>query len=58
MLKAALVENPESMILFSSKSQTHMQHNVDVAGDGSLEIPARRLYALVQDEIAGKDESI
>jgi hypothetical protein len=56
MLKAALVENPESVILFSSKSPEHMRHNVQVAGDGSLEAPARRLYALVQDEIAGKDD--
>ncbi len=56
MLKAALVENPQSVILFSSKSPAHMRHNVQVAGDGSLESPARRLYSLVQQEIAVKDE--
>jgi len=56
MLKAALVENPESVILFSSKSPAHMRHNVDVAGDTALEGPALRLYALVQDEIVRQDE--
>jgi aryl-alcohol dehydrogenase-like predicted oxidoreductase len=55
MLKAALVENPESVILFSSKSQAHMQHNVQVAGDESLDALARRLYAMVRDEVAPKD---
>jgi D-threo-aldose 1-dehydrogenase len=52
MLKTALVENPESVILFSSKRAAHIQHNVEVAGDVALEAPARRLYALVQCEIA------
>ena len=52
MLKAALVEYPESVILFSSKSHTHIRHNVEVAGDESLEAPARRLYSLVQDATA------
>ena len=51
MLKAALVENPESVILFSSKNQAHMRHNVQVAGDESLASPARRLYALMQDAV-------
>jgi D-threo-aldose 1-dehydrogenase len=58
MLKAALVENPESVILFSSKSEAHTRHNVQVASDGSLETPARRLYSLVQAEIAAKDGRI
>jgi D-threo-aldose 1-dehydrogenase len=48
MLKASLVENPEAVILFSSKSPTHMRHNVAVAQDASLVAPARRLYELVQ----------
>jgi aryl-alcohol dehydrogenase-like predicted oxidoreductase len=48
MLKAALVFNPDSIILFSSKKPAHIQHNVEVAGDASLEAPARRLYELVQ----------
>ena len=56
MLKAALVENPQSVILFSSKSPAHIRHNVQVAGDESLESPARRLYSLVQQEIAIKDD--
>jgi D-threo-aldose 1-dehydrogenase len=56
MLRAALVENPESVILFSSKSQAHMRHNIRVAEDRSLEAPAHRLYSLVQDEIASKHE--
>ena len=51
MLKAAMVENPASPILFSSKSAGHMRENVRVAGDVSLEAPARALYALVQVEM-------
>jgi D-threo-aldose 1-dehydrogenase len=54
MLKASLVENPESVILFSSKSPAHMAHNVTVAADETLEAPARRLYALVQGELAAQ----
>jgi aryl-alcohol dehydrogenase-like predicted oxidoreductase len=56
MLKAALVENSQSIILFSSKSAEHIQHNADVAGDVTLEAPARRLYALVQSEISMQDQ--
>jgi diketogulonate reductase-like aldo/keto reductase len=48
MLKASLVENPESVVLFSSKDAGHMRRNVEVAEDASLEAPARRLYGLVQ----------
>jgi hypothetical protein len=33
-----------------------MQHNVKVAGDGTLEAPARRLYELVQCGIATQDQ--
>ena len=54
MLKAALVENPGSVILFSSKRADHIAHNVKVASDGALEAPARRLYALVQREIVAR----
>ncbi len=57
MLKAALVENPQSVVLFSSKQPAHMQHNVEVAGDAALEAPARRLYTLVQSEIAARSEA-
>ena len=57
MLKAALVENPESVILFSSKQPEHMRHNVEVAADAALEAPARRLYALVESEIAARSEA-
>jgi len=53
MLKAALVENPQSVILFSSKVPAHMQRNVEVAGDKALEAPARKLYGLVQDAAKG-----
>ena len=52
MLKAALVKNSQSVILFSSKNPVHMRHNVEVAGDATLEAPARRLYSLVQSEVA------
>jgi aryl-alcohol dehydrogenase-like predicted oxidoreductase len=52
MLKAALVENAASPVLFSSKSPDHMRNNVRVSGDTSLEVPARALYALVRSEFA------
>jgi D-threo-aldose 1-dehydrogenase len=48
MLKAALVENPASVILFSSKDAAHIRRNVDVAGNAALEAPAKKLYGLVQ----------
>ncbi|MDW5266591.1 MAG: aldo/keto reductase [Edaphobacter sp.] len=50
MLKAALVMNPASVILFSSKDSRHIQENVRVAGDASIEAPARKLYELIQTE--------
>jgi aryl-alcohol dehydrogenase-like predicted oxidoreductase len=48
MLKASLVMNPASVILFSSKNSHHIQSNVKVAGNQSLEAPARRLHELIQ----------
>jgi diketogulonate reductase-like aldo/keto reductase len=50
MLKASLVMNPASIILFSSKSPAHIQANVHTAADTTLEQPARQLYNLVQSE--------
>ncbi len=50
MLKAALVLNPQSVILVSSRNRHHITENVRVAGDKSLAEPACRLYALVQRE--------
>jgi len=50
MLKASLVMNPSSVILFSSKKPQHIQANVKVAGDATLDAPARQLYNLVQTE--------
>ena len=50
MLKASLVMNPSSIILFSSKDPAHIQANVQVANDSTLESPARELYSLVQEE--------
>jgi aryl-alcohol dehydrogenase-like predicted oxidoreductase len=50
MLKAALVMNPSSIILFSSKDPTHIHANVQTATDNTLELPARELYNLVQSE--------
>ena len=52
MLKAALLENPEGIVLFSSKSPAHISNNVRVAEDRSLESPARRLYELIQSEVS------
>jgi D-threo-aldose 1-dehydrogenase len=50
MLKASLVINPASIILFSSKNPAHIQANVRAAADSTLELPARRLYHLIQSE--------
>lgn len=52
MLKAALQQNPNSVILFSSKSPAHIQKNVRTAEDGTLAEPARGFYTLVQREFA------
>lgn len=50
MLKAALVMNPSSIILFSSKNPRHIQENVRLTEDATLELPARTLYNLVQNK--------
>lgn len=50
MLKAALVLQPNTILLVSSKNPAHIEENVRVAEDTSLEGPARRLYDLVQRE--------
>ncbi len=50
MLKAALVYNPDSVILVSSRNLHHIRENVRVAGDNSLIDPARRLYQMAQSE--------
>jgi len=52
MLKASLVMNPSSIILFSSKNPHHIHANVQAATDDSLELPARQLYSLVQSELS------
>jgi aryl-alcohol dehydrogenase-like predicted oxidoreductase len=57
MLKAALIENPRSPILFSSKNPAHMSENVRVCGDASLEAPARAFYSLVQSNSASPAQS-
>lgn len=50
MLKASLVMNPASVILFSSKEPQHIHANVRVAQDRSLDAPARKLHHLIQTE--------
>ena len=50
MLKASLVMNPTSIILFSSKKPAHIHANAHTAADTTLELPARQLYNLVQTE--------
>ena len=50
MLKASLVMNPASIILFSSKNPAHIEANVRTAADSSLELPARQLHYLIQAE--------
>jgi D-threo-aldose 1-dehydrogenase len=50
MLKASLVANSESIVLFSSKRPEHILENVRAAEDKALEEPARRLHELVRNE--------
>jgi D-threo-aldose 1-dehydrogenase len=50
MLKAALVMNPKSIILFSSKNPHHIQANAKTAEDRALEAPARELHRLAKTE--------
>ena len=50
MLKAALLENPSGIVLFSSKNPRHIHENVSTATNSSLEAPARKLYTLIQEE--------
>lgn len=50
MLKASLVANPDSVILFSSKNAHHVTRNVAVAEDEKLSGPAQRLHTLVRTE--------
>lgn len=48
MLKAALVMNPESILLVSSKNPAHIAANVRTAGDAALAEAARLFYERVQ----------
>jgi D-threo-aldose 1-dehydrogenase len=50
MLRASLVMNPDSLILFSSKNPMHIQANVRVAADSSSDGSARRFYDLMRRE--------
>ena len=52
MLKAALVENPASIILFSSKDGGHIRRNVETAANAALAEPARKLYAQIRGRTA------
>jgi D-threo-aldose 1-dehydrogenase len=50
MLKAALLINPASIILFSSKNPHHISANAKLADDRTLDAPAAALYRLVRAE--------
>jgi D-threo-aldose 1-dehydrogenase len=50
MLKAALLMNPASIILFSSKNQHHIEANAKVVDDQTLDASAAALYRLTQSE--------
>lgn len=52
MLRAALDQNSESIILFSSKNPHHIDRNVAITSDTALADAAERLYKLVQAERA------
>jgi D-threo-aldose 1-dehydrogenase len=50
MLKAALLMNSASILLFSSKKPAHIRANVRAISDAALEFSARTLYTLIQSE--------
>ena len=50
MLKAALILNPASIILFSSKKPAHIQSNVSTAEDSTLEAAALQLHNIIREE--------
>ena len=50
MLKASLVCNPQSVILFSSKQPKNIAGNAALVDDASLEEAALKLYSLVRAE--------
>jgi aryl-alcohol dehydrogenase-like predicted oxidoreductase len=50
MLKAALLMNPASILLFSSKNSHHISANAKLADDRALDAPAAALYRLIQSE--------
>lgn len=56
MLKAALMLNPGCIVLVSSKSPAHIAANVRAAEDPVLEPAARRFYALIQRDLAARDQ--
>ena len=51
MIKAALIKNPNSILLFSSKQPAHIHNNVAVAENAGLEEAANRLFQLVHTEL-------
>ncbi len=50
MLKAALLCNPRSVVLFSSKQPQHIYRNVKAVQDEGNEEAALRLYEIIQQE--------
>jgi D-threo-aldose 1-dehydrogenase len=58
MLKAALVLNPGSIVLASSKSPAHIADNVRAAEDASLDNTARRFYELVERDLNGPIQEV
>ena len=58
MLKASLVCNPESVILFSSKKPQHIRNNVKLLDDDTTAEASMKLYSLVRGEVnAGQSEA-
>ncbi len=56
MLKAAMLCNPGSVILFSSKQPGNVRRNASVANDNGLDEAAMRLYEAIQAEGQGQGE--
>lgn len=51
MLRASLILNPASIVLFSSKNSHHIKANVAVAGNVVLDSPARRLFHILHKRL-------
>ena len=52
MMRAALWANLAGIVLFSSKSEQHIQANAELASEGGTDVQAEAFYRLVQRELS------